>query len=169
MVTTSSAARLCQDGTRYTRLQVGMHWAVVLLLVEQWYTSQAIPRTHNPLLPASDTDLFLHAVHNYAGLLIGALMLMRIGLRFLQPVPQLPQAADWRERVAQAVHWGLYLSLLGQVAAGFVTAYLWAPAGRIHVFLWNVTLVLVGLHVAAALYHAVRQDDVIRRMFPWMR
>jgi len=81
----------------------------------------------------------------------------------------LPHIATWQESVSQAVHWGLYLSLLGQVAAGFVASYLWAHAARIHVFIWDVTLALVGLHLAAAACHTVRGDEVIRRMVPWMR
>jgi cytochrome b561 len=169
MATTSSATRDRQQGTRYTRLQLALHWAVVLLLVEQWVTAKAIPRTHNPFLPPSGADLLQHTIHTYAGLLIGALMLVRIGFRLLRPQPQLPQVASWQQRVSRAVHWALYLCLLGQVAAGFATSYLWAPAARIHVFFWNVTLVLVGLHIAAAAYHAVRRDGVASRMIPWMR
>ncbi|WP_265519078.1 cytochrome b [Nitratireductor luteus] len=165
----SSVAPNNQESTRYTRLQIAIHWAVVLLVVEQWYTSQAIPRTHNPLLPPSSTDLLLHAVHNYAGLLIGALMLARIGLRLFQPRPASLHIQGWLERLSQVIHWGLYISLLGQVAAGFAAAYLWAPAGRIHILLWNVTLVLASLHIAAAAYHAVRCDGVVKRMVPWPR
>ncbi|MAS07138.1 MAG: cytochrome B [Ahrensia sp.] len=141
-------------------------WSVVLLLIGQWYTSEAIPRTHNPLLPPSESDLFQHAVHNYAGLLIGALVLLRIGLRMFPPQSLLPRLTNWRDRTSQAVHWALYFSLLGQVAAGFVTSYLWAPAARFHVLFWNVTLILVGLHIAAAAYHAFRGDGVVWRMIP---
>ena len=58
-------------------MQIAVHWSVVLLLIGQWYTSDAIPRTHNPLLPPSESDLFQHAILNYAGLLIGALVLIK--------------------------------------------------------------------------------------------
>ena len=153
-------------GAKYTRLQIAVHWSVVLLLIGQWYTSDAIPRTHNPLLPPSESDLFQHAVHNYAGLLIGALVLLRIGLRMFPPQSLLPRLTNWRDRTSQAVQWALYFSLLGQVAAGFVTSYLWAPAARFHVLFWNVTLILVGLHIAAAAYHAFRGDGVVWLMIP---
>ncbi|WP_246249265.1 cytochrome b [Chelativorans alearense] len=137
----------------------------MLLVIEQWYTSAAIPRTHNPLLPPSTSDLFLHTVHNYGGLLIAALVLIRIGLRWLKPRP--PETPGWRERVSHLVHWVLYLSLLGQATAGFAAAYIWAPAGRIHILFWNVTLVPVGIHITAAAYHMFRRDGIAGRMIVW--
>ena len=82
------------------------------------------------------------------------------------PQSLLPRLTNWRDRTSHAVHWALYFSLLGQVAAGFVTSYLWAPAARFHVLFWNVTLILVGLHIAAAAYHALRGDGVVWRMIP---
>jgi cytochrome b561 len=40
-------------------------------------------------------------------------------------------------------------------------------AGDVHTFLAWALLVLIGLHVAAALYHAlVRHDTVLQRMLP---
>jgi cytochrome b561 len=44
----------------------------------------------------------------------------------------------------------------------------WAWTGDVHSVLANyVLLILVGLHVAAALYHGlVRQDRVLQRMLP---
>jgi len=41
--------------------------------------------------------------------------------------------------------------------------------GRIHVLLWNVTLVLVASHLAAAVYHAICRDGVVSRMMPRLR
>ena len=166
MSSTSSANKVA---SRYTRLQIAVHWAVVLLIIEQWYTSRAIPRTHNPLLPPSDLDLLQHALHNYAGLLIGALMLVRIGFRWFIPRPASSRMSSWQERLSQSTHWALYIVLLSQAAAGFAAAYLWAPAGRIHILLWNVTLALGTIHLAATASHAVRRDGVISRMVPWPR
>ena len=40
-------------------------------------------------------------------------------------------------------------------------------AGDVHTFLAWTLLVLIGLHVAAALFHFfVRRDDVLQRMLP---
>lgn len=87
-----------QTAHRYTRLQIVLHWSVVILIAEQWYTSKAIPRTHNPFLPPSKADLLMHMVHNYAGMLIGLLMVIRLGLIFLNPVRAKPEAGTGKRR-----------------------------------------------------------------------
>ncbi len=165
----TSAPKGDRDTTLYSRLQVALHWVVVLLVIEQWYTSQAIVRTHNPFLRPSDTDLVLHAMHNYAGVLLGTLMAGRIGLRWVQRPQIQTDSPDWQKRLSHAVHWGLYVSLFGQAVTGFTAAYLWPSAGRVHILLWNVTLILVSLHIVAAAYHAVRRDGVVSRMIAWRR
>jgi cytochrome b561 len=151
---------------QYTGLQIALHWVVVVLIAGQWVTSGAIPRTHNPLLPPSETDLLLHTTHNFVGLTIGVLVLLRIALRRLKPKDELARGSGWLDRLSQAIHWALYLSLLSQTAAGFAASYFWAPAGPIHVFLWNITLGLVSIHLAAAAYHTIRCDGVVWRIMP---
>jgi cytochrome b561 len=156
--------------TAYSKLQIGVHWAVVGMIAIQWVTSGAIPRTHNPLIPAAPADLFLHVVHNYNGMAIGCLVLVRIALRFSRGTDG-PQARRTpMELAALAVHWGIYASLAAQAATGFTASYLWGPAASIHTAIWNVTLVLIALHVTAAAWHGFRRDGVVGRMLPlWRR
>ncbi|MCK5748310.1 cytochrome b [Oricola sp.] len=150
----------------YTLLQVTLHWLVVLLILGQWYTSRAIPRTHNPLLPPSDTDLIQHAIHTYAGIVVGIVMATRLLLKFASYRRQPPMPPVLTERLASIVHGGLYLAVLCQVAAGFITTYLWGPARVVHAFFWDVILILTSIHIAAAVYHLTRGDGVFRRMIP---
>ena len=156
-----------QTAHRYTRLQIVLHWSVVILIVEQWYTSKAIPRTHNPFLPPAEIDLLMHMVHNYAGMLIGLLMAIRLGLFFLNPRQGETGHRDWQTKAAYAVHWALYLSVLGQASTGFVASYLWKGAVPFHLMFWNLILTLVSLHVLAAAYHLVCGDGVVRNMVVW--
>jgi cytochrome b561 len=156
-----------QAAHRYTRLQILLHWSVVILIGEQWYTSQAIPRTHNPLLPPTDADLLMHMVHNYAGMLIGGLMVIRLGLFFLNRRQEDTGYRDWQTKAAHAVHWALYLAVLGQASTGFVASYLWKGAVPFHLMFWKLILTLVSIHVLAAVYHLVSGDGVVRRMLPW--
>lgn len=135
------------------------------MVIIQWSTAGAIPRTHNPFLLASQWDLFLHMVHNYCGIGIGALVLLRVALRLRQR----PQISRFIDIAAATVHWGLYTSLGAQAATGVIVAYFWAPAAWFHQALWNLTLVLVVLHVVAALWHGVRRDGVVGRMLPGLR
>jgi len=82
---------------------------------------------------------------------------------------QRPRINHFSDFAAATIHWGLYASLAAQAATGVIVAYFWAPAAWSHKALWNVTLVLVGLHVAAALWHGVRCDGVVGRMLPGRR
>jgi cytochrome b561 len=158
---------MTQSSNAYSRPQIWIHWAVVAMIAAQWATSGAIPRTHNPLLPPSPSDLLLHMVHNYNGMAIGCLVLVRIALRLSRSTDR-PQASRTpMELAALAVHWGIYASLAAQAATGFIASYLWGPAAGIHKAIWNVTLVLIVLHVTAAAWHGVRRDGVVSRMLPF--
>lgn len=150
----------------YLPIQKVLHWAVVLGILVQWITSDAIHRTHNPLVPASSADLILHALHNYMGITLGFVIAARLLLRIINPVAPAATQPVWKQRTAEIVHWGLYASLLAQIATGFVAAYFWSGAGRLHVLFWNLTLLLIGLHLAAVVFHLVRRDGAIRRMLP---
>jgi cytochrome b561 len=157
-----------QAAHSYTRLQIVLHWLVVILIAEQWVTSKAVARTHDPFLPPSETDLLLHMLHNYAGMLIGGLMVLRLGLWFVNPRQDKTGQRHWQTRAASTVHVALYLSVLGQASTGFVASYLWKGAIPFHLMFWNLTLTLACLHVLAAAYHLARGDEVVARMVPWL-
>ena len=152
---------------RYSTLQIGIHWAVVAMIATQWATSSAIPRTHNPLLPPDPSDLFLHMVHNYNGMAIGFLVLVRVALRLWRGTGGELGRLTAMDLAAAAVHWGIYASLAAQAATGFIASYLWGPVAEVHKAIWNVTLLLVALHVSAAVWHAFRRDGVVSRMLPF--
>ncbi len=144
-----------------------IHWAVVAMIAAHWATSGAIPRTHNPLLPAAPVDVLLHMIHNYNGMAIGCLVLVRIALRLSRSTDRSHAHRTPMELAALAVHWGIYASLAAQAATGFIASYLWGPAAGIHKAIWNVTLVLIALHLTAAAWHGVRRDGVVGRMLPF--
>lgn len=150
---------------KYSNTQIALHWAVVGLIGMQWLTAGSIVRTHNPLLPPSQTDLFLHALHNYGGMAIGALVFLRVMLRLVR---RSRVGSEWSSAAVAAavVHWGLYASLAAQATTGFVASYFWGPAAGVHKAIWNVTLTLAALHVAAALWHGLQRDGVIGNMMP---
>lgn len=151
---------------RYPAFRIALHWAVVLLIFVQWMTADAIPRTHNPLLPPSPTDLLLHAIHNYVGMTIGVLVGLRVLLRLFRPVAAALDQPSWQTIASAAVHWGIYASLLAQAATGFTTSYFFSQLAAVHTFLWNVTLTLVAIHVAASGVHALLRDGIVSRMLP---
>jgi cytochrome b561 len=121
---------------RYSLAQIGLHWLVVLLVIEQYATSRAVLRTHGyrPLGQQPDPfDLTLHSVHTPIGLLIFALVTTRLLLRLVLGVPDwLTPLPLWRRRLSLTVQYGLYLVLLGQAVTGAVATYLWWPASVAH-------------------------------------
>lgn len=150
----------------YLPIQKVLHWIVVLGVLAQWYTSDAIHRTHNTFVPATAADHLQHALHNYLGITLGFVIAARLLLRILNPVASVVARPAWQHIAAETVHWGLYASLLAPIAAGFVTAYLWSGAGRLHVLFWNLTLLLIALHLVAVVLHLVGRDGVVTRMLP---
>ena len=153
--------------TTYSKLQIGIHWAVVGMITVQWATSSAIPRTHNPLLPAAPMDLLLHMVHNYNGMAIALLVLVRVALRLSRKNDRQLARRTPMELAALAVHWSIYVTLAAQAASGFVSAYLWGPAAGAHKAIWNMTLLLIFLHLTAAAWHGIRRDGVVQGMLPF--
>jgi cytochrome b561 len=152
------------DRPRYSLVQILLHWAVVGLVTVQWLTYDAIARTHSSLMRPKPIDLLEHSIHTWVGILIGVLMVGRLGLRIhrRRTVPRV----EWKDRIAALVHSGLYIALLAQAATGFVTRYLWGGAGLAHVWIWKAILALLVLHVLGAAYHLVRRDGVFGRMLP---
>lgn len=159
----------------YSPLQKFLHWLTVLLIIAQWWTSAAIYRTHahNPFGVQPDPiDLFEHKLHIYGGLLILALTILRLVIRWRTGVPALPDglssASEW---LARWGHAGLYLILFGLTATGIVTSYLWFGMGRVHELLVKGLYGLVLLHVGATIWHEVVDSvSILRRMVPsrWM-
>jgi cytochrome b561 len=158
---------------RYHWGQIALHWVVAGLVVVQYATSGSIERTHHAEhlgQEPSSLDLFLHAVHNRAGLFILALMLVRLALHWRMGAPA-PIAgshsslAVWRSRAAKGIHAAFYAVLIAQALTGATAAYLYWPAARLHSVLAIVTLGLVALHAAAVLWHhAVERDETLWRM-----
>jgi len=175
-----------RDRRRYAPSRRALHWlmflAVVLAFVfiegRVWFERGTPAR------------LAMVQAHFWTGLAILALMLPRLLLAFSRPAPPvMPRLPAWQAMPAKAVHLLLYAMLVAQPLLGLCTAWtdgkeilvpftqvalpaLLAPdevlAGRLedlHKLVGTAFYWVVGLHVAAALYHHfIRRDDTLRRM-----
>jgi cytochrome b561 len=154
----------------YARVQVALHWLVAALVLEQYATSGAIVRTHTIHMIGqrqSPADLVLHAMHNRLGLLLTALMAVRLGYRLWvgAPTPLASRASRaWTRVAASTVHAAFYAVLIAEGVAGAVASYLWWPASALHVVLFKVLLALLGLHVAAVVLHHLSGSAALGRM-----
>lgn len=160
-----------KSGKIYSRTQIALHWLTALLLCIQYATSSAIARTHavhGARLAPDPADLFLHTVHNWCGMVIGLVMLARLGLR-LKTGPAAPPRSTptWQAKLASTVHWAFYAVVFLQVATGFTASYLWWPASVAHGPLFVLLILLIAAHVFAAFWHQwVRRDGLLWRMVP---
>jgi cytochrome b561 len=162
---------------------IALHWLIAALVLAQvtwgWWMQQ-IPKQP----PGLRADAF--NLHKSVGLVILALMLLRLGWRLAHPAPPLAGLPAWQRRLARANHGLLYAALfvmplagyLGSVFSGYpvkwfgftLPAWGWKDE-QIKTLMSSVHLVtsfvLVGavlLHVAGALSHALARDGYVRRM-----
>jgi cytochrome b561 len=164
-----------------------LHWIIAVLVVLQFvlaWTADEMPED-------SPQQLTLIARHISFGITLLALAAVRILWRFGTPTPAPPAGArGWETKLAHATLGSLYLLLLAIPISGYLMtaahgdpvawfgvqllslvskdAAIGRPAHEAHEILGWVLLVLVGLHVLAALkHHFIARNDVLRRMRPW--
>jgi cytochrome b561 len=164
-----------------------IHWLTLVLLVGS-FTLAFIMMD----LPLSPRQLQFYAWHKWVGVTVFLVTVLRLGWRFANPVPRLPAGMPrWQRRLAVLSHTTLYAIMIVMPLTGWVMSsalnlpvvyfgliYIPSPFGvdpalgealkSVHRTLAVAMLVLVGVHVVAALYHHFMvRDDVMRRMLPW--
>lgn len=173
------------ETNRYDRLSIILHWTIgigILLLAGMESIRGEFPRGH--FLREG-----LKAVHQPLGIVLFALILVRVGRRFAgATVPRASAGAHGSRGPHRAhrtlcldgaaadprmiyvfgndrvVDFGLFkLSLPLKASLGGIAK----PAREVHEALGVTILVVAGLHAAAALFHHhVLRDGVLRRMMP---
>ena len=168
---------------KYDGFSILLHWLTALLVIALWALGQSLS-----FFPKGAPRLTALSVHMALGLLVGAVILVRIGWRS-SAGRHLPAADEGVQNlVAKGVHYGLYLLLV--LTVGFGVARAWVHG--LHVFDWftfhrpafatpgviyivsethsdlaDILVIVAGLHAAAALmHHYVMRDSVLRRMLP---
>lgn len=169
----------------YGAVAKSLHWLIVVLLLTQYALGWTMPNVGRTTLPVG-----LIFWHVSVGMLLLAVMLLRLAWRLAHPVPLLGGVPMWQNWTARVTHVLLYAALFGQVLLGWAnaSARAWTveilaivpmprilpaaspvgmAAGDIHDDFAFVLLGLIVLHVAAALYHHfVLRDRVLIRMLP---
>ena len=168
----------------YTGTAKALHWLIVLLLIAQFIFAWTMPH-----IGRNTPVTTLISLHFTFGIIILAVAIVRLGWRLThrEPPPEdgLP---PWQNLTAHIVHYLLYALLFVVPILGWINASWrgmpvemfglelpkllptrapgWNWTGDVHGLLANYAmLAMVGLHVAAALYHHfVRRDGVLKRM-----
>ncbi|MBI5922973.1 MAG: cytochrome b [Betaproteobacteria bacterium] len=173
----------------YTRTAVLLHWLSALAIF------CAFPLgVYMHELQLSPRKLQLYSYHKWIGITVLLLLAIRLLWRLRhRPPPLLPGMPRWQELAAQGMHYLLYLLLLAvpltgwlmSSAMGFPVVWLGViplpdlvgkdkllgdTFKEIHETLNYTLLVLVLIHIAAAIkHHLIECDDTLRRMLPFLK
>ena len=172
---------------RYTRTAIVLHRLIFALLVAQYAIGWTMPH-----IGRNTPVTTLISLHFSIGVLIIGVIVVRLIWRIVHGEPASEGGIPlWQVRSARVIHWLLYLLLLVVPLLGWVNASYrgmpitffglahvpqlvglhaagWGWTGDIHTLVAEYAILpLVGLHVAAALYHYfIRRDRVLQRMLP---
>lgn len=152
---------------RYIWLQIALHWIIVALIPIQYLTGGSIERTHHAAhmgVQPDAWDLFLHHLHNYAGMSIGLIMGIRLAVRLFSGfAPQAPQTR--MDHAARLLHLAFYAVVIAQASLGFIASYLTFSVAPLHVIGSWIILAMVACHLVAAAWHAaILRDDRLERI-----
>lgn len=171
---------------RYTRTAIALHWVVALGVLAQiafgWQLDD-IPRG------SPERTIYVN-LHKSTGLVLAVLILVRLAWRLTHRPPPLPATLPaWQRQAARASHALLYACMIVMPLAGYVASNFsrfgvnffnavmlppWGPNDRavyaffngVHVWASYLFVLLIGLHIAAALKHLLARDGVFLRMWP---
>jgi cytochrome b561 len=174
--------------TTYSRVAIALHWLVALALLGQlvlgWWMLD-IPK-FPPGVRAGWFNL-----HKSIGLCIALAVAVRLAWRATHPVMEVGALPAWQRRLARWNHRLLYLctaalpvtGLLGSMFTKYPVLFFGLPLpawnhdwpaakhlmSQLHLSLVWALMVLIALHVAAALRHWWLGDGVTQRMglAPW--
>src|SRR5579864_1148424 len=169
--------------SRYHPVLVAIHWVLAFLIIAD-LTIGTFVLVHIP----NDVPRKVEALrmHMSVGLVILALMVVRLGLRIGAAAPAEATAGHaFLDRLAWLSHRTLYIAVFGMAISGLVMGLqanvpqvvflgqgklpvdFWYYSLRsVHYFFARLLMALIALHVAGALYHVfIRRDRLLRRMW----
>lgn len=163
-----------------------LHWVIAICVIVMIPVGVIM---HN--LGPGDLQNVLYTVHRSFGVLVLALMIVRIFYRLIHGAPPPEPTLEPFQRIAShLVHMALYVLVTAQALIGWIatSAYgaaisvfglftmpaivekdqsLATPLFTAHMVLAFVIAGLLVLHIGAALYHYfIRKDGVLQRMLP---
>ncbi|MES2877070.1 MAG: cytochrome b [Pseudomonadota bacterium] len=171
---------------RYHRASIVLHWAMLVLFVGI-YASIELRGLFDKGTPPREA---MKSLHFMLGLLVLALVWLRVALRFKYPAPPIqPAPSLTQDKVARLAHLLLYVFMIGMPLAGWL---LLSAAGKpipffglelpaligpdkalasqikeIHEVIGTAGYFLIAVHAAAALFHHyVLRDNTLLRMRP---
>lgn len=155
--------------TAYSGVQIGLHWAIALLIAANYFVSEGMGEALDARLEGGAVVPGLTPVwHVWAGTLLLALVLVRILVRLMTGAPAAEGGKTLATRAADAGHLALYLLMLAVPVLGAITWFGKTDStGDLHVLVMNVLMVFILGHAAVAIFHHyVLKDRVLSKMTP---
>jgi cytochrome b561 len=174
----------------YTRTAIALHWLIALLIV----CGFALGWVMTDIPGFTPTKLKYFSWHKWIGVTVFALAVVRIIWRATHAVPPMPRRMpQWQSVAANLVHLLLYVLMIAIPASGYLyssaanvpVVYLGiVPLPRliapdpelkavlktVHVALNYSLVVLVAMHIAAAIKHQwFDRDGLLSRMIPFIK
>ena len=152
----------------YSKTQIILHWAVALLIGLQFLQSDYIGAAWRATKRGQEVAFDpLVLAHVAGGVLVLVLMLWRLVIALRSgPVAVVAGTTPMMALAAKAAHWGLYLVMVLTAVSGLGAWFgMIELAGEVYEILTSAIIALVGLHVAAAIYHQFYlKDGLMLRM-----
>lgn len=177
---------------RYGTVAMILHWLIAAAIIGMLIVGKYMHEMDD-----NDAGKFaLYQLHKSVGITIFALTVLRIVWRLMHPVPPLPASMPmWERWAAHGSHFLLYALMLGLPLSGWLhvsTDRLGVPTlwfglfevphfpvvsdrltewmEELHELLGNAMILLLIIHVGAALkHHFWDRDNVLKRMLPFTR
>lgn len=169
---------------RYSATNRRLHWLMAALVV----LAYVLITSRSWFEKGSDPRLFVVQGHFWVGIAVFALVLPRLLARFTGPTPAIaPTPNPLTLAASKITHVALYAFLLLQPAMGMLVVFLergGIPLGgltlpspfelnpplahrieELHITVGSAFYYVIGLHIAAVLWHHfLRRDNVLKRM-----
>jgi cytochrome b561 len=171
---------------RWGAVAKALHWLIAVLVIALMVLGWIAVNEDSRL-----TQYKLFKWHKSIGMLVLALVALRLLWRLFNPPPALPAGLGaWQRRAAHGTHWVFYGVLIAMPISGWVMNSaadfpfkifgvmplpdLFAPSKElealtkdVHLALFWILAITLTLHVAAALkHHFVDRDSILLRMLP---
>jgi cytochrome b561 len=152
----------------YSRGQIGLHWFAAILILAQFLFADGIEEAWRAVENGGAAVFSpMVGLHVVGGVLVLLIALRRIKLRRTRGVPDAPANDPALQKMAAHVtHLALYLlMILLPISGGIAWFGGVLQAGEVHQLLKMLLILVVALHVVAALYHQfVVKDRLLLRM-----
>lgn len=152
----------------YSATQIGLHWAVAALIVFQLIFGEDMSTVWRNLEQGGDATLGTWAwAHIIAGVAVLVFAVWRLILRFTRGAPEAPHSESAvMAKAGEAAHWLLYALMVMAPMTGLAAWYGGiASAAEVHELLKPLIILLVVVHVLAAIWHHFwLKDGLLDRM-----